>query len=158
MDKKEVGSFFVAITGEVGSGKTTVSNILREYGYCVFDTDAFSKRILLEEKSIIGQIEKIVGQKISENGKLDFKKVGQIFDDNPLLEKRFEKWYQPFLGEKIVDKMNALESEAKTIFFDIPFLQQKGIAKVFDYIWIIKSEERKKMIESRREIITQMKK
>lgn len=88
--------YFVGITGTVGSGKTTVSDILREDGYFVFDTDLFSKQILIENQYIIGIIENIVGQKISRNGKINFKKVGKIFDNNPKLEEKFEDWYQVF--------------------------------------------------------------
>lgn len=133
--------YFIGITGSVGSGKTTVSDILREYGYFVFDTDLFSKQILIENKSIIGIIENIVGQKISQNGKMDFKKVGKIFDNNPKLEKKFEDWYQVFLGDKIIEKKLTLKSEKKIIFFDLPLLNQKGIANKFDYLWIIESNE-----------------
>lgn len=144
LDRINRKCYFIAITGTVGSGKTTVSNILREYGYFVFDTDLFSKQILIEDKSIIGIIENIVGQKVSENCKLDFKKVGKIFDDNPKLERKFEDWYQVFLGGKIIEKKLVLENEEKIIFFDIPLLQQKGIADKFDYLWIIESKETKK--------------
>lgn len=136
--------YFIGITGTIGSGKTTVSNILREYGYYVFDTDLFSKQILTENESIIGIIENIVGQSITENCKIDFKKVGKIFDNNLKLEKKFEDWYQVFLGDKIIEKKLTLKSEKKIIFFDIPLLEQKGIANKFDYLWIIESNETKK--------------
>lgn len=136
--------YFVGITGTVGSGKTTVSDILREDGYFVFDTDLFSKQILIENQYIIGIIENIVGQKISRNGKINFKKVGKIFDNNPKLEEKFEDWYQVFLGYKIIEKKLTLKSQKKIIFFDLPLLNQKGIANKFDYLWIIESNEIKK--------------
>lgn len=134
--------YFIAITGEIGSGKTTVSNILRDYGYCVFDTDIFSKKVLMEDKSIVGIIENIVGQKISQNFKIDLKKIGKIFDENPKLEQKFEEWYQVFLGEKIKEKAFSFKNE-KLVFFDIPMLEQKGISNTFDYLWIIDSKHGK---------------
>lgn len=144
-DKINRKCYCIGITGTIGSGKTTVSNILREYGYFVFDTDLFSKQILIEDESIIGIIENIVGKKVSKNGKIDFKKVGRIFDCNPMLEKKFEDWYQVFLGNKILKKKLTLKTEnkEKIIFFDIPLLTQKGIANEFDYLWIIESEKTK---------------
>lgn len=135
--------YFIGITGQIGSGKTTVSNILRGYGHYVFDTDLFSKEVLLENKFIIEIIENIVGQEVSKNHKIDFKKVGKIFDDNPQLEKKFEDWYQVFLGEEIIKKVLSLKNESEILFFDIPLLEQKGIANKFDYLWIIESKTNK---------------
>ncbi|AIY84925.1 dephospho-CoA kinase [Clostridium baratii str. Sullivan] len=135
--------YFIGITGEIGSGKTTVSNILRDYGYSVFDTDLFSKKILIENKFIMEIIEKIVGQKVSRNYKMDFKKIGQIFDDNPKLEEKFEDWYQVFLGKEIMQKALFLKNEEKILFFDIPLLEKKGISNKFDYLWIVESKQNK---------------
>ena len=35
----------IGITGGIGSGKSTISNMLREQGYVVFDCDAQAKHI-----------------------------------------------------------------------------------------------------------------
>jgi len=133
--------YFICITGTIGSGKTTVSNILREYGYFVFDVDLFSKRILTKDKSIMKIIEDLIDEKVSFNGKMDFKKVGQIFDMYPDLEKKFEEWYQVFLGNKIMAIKSSLRSEKNIIFFDMPLLIQKGIVNKFDYLWIVECDE-----------------
>lgn len=141
LDKLNKKYSYVGITGDIGSGKTTVSNILKEYGYSVFDTDLFSKQILNKDKSIIKVLENIVGQEISKDYKIDFKRVGQFFDSNPKLEEKFEKWYQVFLGSKIREAIYTVKSEKGIIFFDIPMLNQKGIAHEFDYLWIIQANE-----------------
>ena len=56
-DKK---NYLVGITGITGSGKTTVSNILRDYGYTVLDIDDFSRKIIREEKIIAYKLKKII--------------------------------------------------------------------------------------------------
>ena len=37
----------IALTGGIGSGKSTAGKILREKGYCVLDADVISREIVL---------------------------------------------------------------------------------------------------------------
>lgn len=127
----------VGITGTIGSGKTTTSNILREKGYYVLDSDCFS-RIVLNEKETIKFIEDLIGEKIMVDSNIDYKKIGNIFDKAPDLEKKFEKWFQPFLGKKIIEKIT-LDRNSEIVFCDIPLLYQKGVEYFFDRIWLIES-------------------
>lgn len=142
MEKRNKKYYFIAITGESGSGKTTVSNILREYGYYVFDTDLFSKKILTDDKSVMKIIQNIVGKDAYKNYRLDFKKVGNFFDNNPDIEKEFESWYQIFLGKQIIKRLSILKNYNEIIFFDIPLLYEKNIINNFDYLWIINSQHK----------------
>ena len=48
---------FVGITGSIGCGKTTISNVLRNLGYLVYDADKWVK-ILYFDKKFLSQIQK----------------------------------------------------------------------------------------------------
>ncbi len=126
----------IAITGVVGTGKTSVSQILRESGYHVFDSDDFSKRVVLKKtvKNKINKLLKCYGRS-AEAG--DYKNIGRIFDENKEIEDEFEKWYQPYLGRKIIDELEYTKAEDGLIFCDIPNLIKKGIAEWFDIIWLV---------------------
>ena len=137
-DKK---NYLVGITGITGSGKTTVSNILRDYGYTVLDIDDFSRKIIREEKIIAYKLKKIIKKEILYKGNIDYKKVGNIFDKYPHLENQFEEWFQIFLGNKIKEEILLLKNDKIIYFFDIPFLYKKGIHNLFDYIWVIESKK-----------------
>lgn len=140
MDRIEK-SYHIAITGIVGSGKTTVSQYLRERGFSVFDTDEFSRQIIAENKSIAGVLENIIKQPISHKGRLNLKKVGKVFDDNPQLEKEFEEWYQVYLADKIIQIKSSFMDQEEILFFDIPKLSQKKMEYDFDILWILEVEE-----------------
>lgn len=139
--RKVENYILIAITGAIGCGKTTVANILKEDGFTVFDSDKFSKTLLMEDGPVSGVLEKLIGQNILVEEKIDFRKVGKFFDDHPRLEEEFEVWYQRFLGKKILDQMAGIVSNKPIVFFDIPLLEQKGISQMFDYVWIIESNE-----------------
>lgn len=130
----------MAITGITGSGKTTVSNMIKDLGFSVFDTDYFSKKIIRENKYVKEKLEHIVGKNISENGNINLKAIGDFFENYPDAEIEFEKWYQPYLGLKIKEMMSLLNNRG-IYFFDIPLLNKKKIADSFDFILVIKSKK-----------------
>lgn len=129
--------YVIAITGNIGSGKTTVAEILRNFGYSVLDVDIFSKEIIYNERSVKIFLSYLIDKKIGK--KLDYKEIGFFFEKNPDLEIIFENWYQIFLGIKLKEKINNLKNE-QIYFFDIPLLQKKRIENLFDDIWIIESD------------------
>lgn len=134
--------YLIAITGTVGSGKTTVANILREYGYYVFDTDAFSKEILKKDRNIRDKLSHLLGVTLEKDIAERFKEIGRLFDNNQNLEQAFEAWYQEYLGNAILEKKIINNNEPGFVFYDIPLLKQKKICSIFDFFWIIDSNEK----------------
>ncbi|MEO0151432.1 MAG: dephospho-CoA kinase, partial [candidate division WOR-3 bacterium] len=59
----------IAITGNAGSGKTTISNILREKGYFVIDADKVVHK-LLESQEIRNFIKQTFGEEFLDRKKL----------------------------------------------------------------------------------------
>lgn len=125
-------SFIIAITGCIGSGKTTVSEYLIQNGYQVISGDEVSRKYLSHPK-VIQKIQNIVH--IKKIDKLDLKYIGSYFDENPNDEILFERWYQPFLGQQIQSQIN--NHNIKFVFWDMPYLKQKSIEEIFDVIWVI---------------------
>ena len=101
--------------------------ILKEKKYKVFDTDELSRDVISNSQIVLMYLEQLIGSHIIENGKLNFKTVGLFFEKNPSLENEFETWYQKFLGNKIIEIIAQL-NESSIYFFDIPFLDKKGIS------------------------------
>jgi len=77
----------IGITGGIGSGKTTISDMLREEGYSVFDSDKTAKLLCDTDAEIIKSIKKAFGKNIYENKVLNRKKLAQIvFNDKDSLD------------------------------------------------------------------------
>jgi len=52
----------IGITGGMGSGKSFVSNVLRQKGYIVFDCDKEAKILMTHNEQIIKSIKNIIGE------------------------------------------------------------------------------------------------
>lgn len=72
------------ITGGSGSGKTSVSAILSEFGVCVIDTDLIAHKITEPKTKCLDELTDYFGKNIlNSDGKLNRKKLASIaFSDN----------------------------------------------------------------------------
>ena len=133
--------YFVAIVGTAGSGKTTVLQLLNNMGYTTKDYDTYSVDVIKSSRLVQSKLEEFLGQEIIHQGKIDMKRIGAYFDENMEQEIEFEKWYQPVLGHYIEqDILDNYQSYDEMVFFDVPFLKEKGIEVLFDEVWVIKSD------------------
>tara|TARA_Y100001949_G_C15987804_1_gene331430 strand:- start:501 stop:1094 length:594 start_codon:yes stop_codon:yes gene_type:complete len=110
----------IGITGGMGSGKSTVSKILRHLNYKVYNSDVRGKELIGEVKSIRDQLESIFGDKIFNNNKLDSKALSRkVFKDDsslqkinsiihPEVEKDFNSWIASNSNDKYLFKESAL--------------------------------------------------
>jgi dephospho-CoA kinase len=128
----------IAITGNAGSGKTTISNILREKGYFVIDADKVVHK-LLESQEIKNFIKQTFGEEF-----LDRKKLSDYLFKNP------EKMdiYESFIRQKVIKAINEeiLKSNSEIIFIDAALVFEYGLEYMFDKIICVIADE-KKLIE-----------
>ena len=125
----------IAITGNIGSGKSTITEIIRELGFKVFDSDKEVKKILMK-KDLINQINKEFKSKIPgliKRNKIDRAKLGEFVFSNPDELKKLEQIVHPKVWES---KENFFEknSNEPAVFLDIPLLFEKKLQSKFDFI------------------------
>ncbi len=59
----------VGLTGNIGSGKSTVAKIYQEKNYHIIDADKIGHRILLKEGVAYDEVVKVFGTEILDNKK-----------------------------------------------------------------------------------------
>ena len=127
----------IAITGNIGTGKTTVSQIIKFLGYNVFESDEAVKRIF-EKKDIIQKIKKLFGtlktELFDDTGNIDRSELGNLVFSNKEKLEKLEKIVHPEIW-KMLKKFVFDNSENRVVFFDIPLLFEKGLQKKYDYIF-----------------------
>ena len=78
----------VGITGGIGSGKSTVSNIFKVLGIPVFDADSVAKQLMQNDESLKENLQNEFGKNVYVNGQLNKKYLAEIvFKDTYKLEK-----------------------------------------------------------------------
>lgn len=121
-----------AITGSIGCGKTTISNILRKQGFLVYDVDKWVK-LLYYKKDFLTVVREYFPQVFSERGEFDKRALRCLVFNNPDKLKILEELIHPFLTCKLrriirKNKNNGL------VFVDVALLYEMGWDKFFDFV------------------------
>ena len=130
----------VAITGKIGSGKTTVCIFLKKQGFQIFESDK-EVRKLLNKKNVMNKVSQLFSVKIEhlfdEKNRLNREVLGNFLFSNKIELKKLEDILYPLLE---TEKKKFLEknSKKKLLFFDIPLLFEKKLHKNFDKIMYLK--------------------
>ncbi len=134
-------SLIVGITGILGSGKTTVGEILKKEGFSVISCDEIVD-CLLNKKNIIKEVGKIFGKSVIVNEKLDRKKIRKIIFENPQKKTELEKLIHPLVFEKIKEKILDTKKNGGIIFIEIPLLFETKSEFLFDKIVVVSAPQK----------------
>ena len=114
----------VGLTGGIGSGKSTVADLLARRGAFVIDADAISRSVTAAGGSAIAPIAEAFGPDfITPQGALDRDRMRQASYADTQARKRLEGIVHPLVGaESARQEAAALAAGARCIVFDIPLL------------------------------------
>lgn len=88
LNKSKKPSKIICITGGIGSGKTTVANMLAKFGIPIYFADDEAKKLTATSPEIRADLIELLGEETFKSGVLDRKYMaGKIFTDKELLEK-----------------------------------------------------------------------
>jgi dephospho-CoA kinase len=118
----------VGLTGGIGSGKSTVLEMLSELGATPIDADAISRGATASNGPAIAEIEKVFGPDfITAKRALDRDRMRSHVYANPHARKQLEAIVHPHVGTESARQVEAaLAAGAKCIVFDIPLLVESG--------------------------------
>lgn len=128
----------IGITGGIASGKSTVTNFLREKGFQVVDADAVVHQLQRPGGRLYQVLVQHFGQEIIlENGELNRPLLASLIFSNP--EER--EWSKSTQGEIIREELAALRDQLAQIeaifFMDIPLLFEQDYSAWFDETWLV---------------------
>ena len=129
----------IGLTGGIGSGKTTVSEMIKNFGIPVIDADIISREVLIKYKQINKNIRKEFGDDyFDDDGNLKRRKLGNIIFKNNVLRQKLENLIIPFIKHEIFLKIHELEvSGQRYCIIDSPTLFETGLNKYMDYTVLV---------------------
>ena len=118
----------IGLTGGIGSGKSTVLQMLRERGAAAIDADAISRATTAPGGAAIARIAQRFGPEfIDTSGALDRTRMRERAYAQPESRRELEQIIHPLVGEEIARQVDAaLAAGARCIVFDIPLLVETG--------------------------------
>ena len=122
---------FVAITGSIGCGKTTISQMLREQGYLVYDIDKWVKHLYYKKEFL--EIIKKSFPEVFKGDVFNKRKLRTLVFDNPKKLKKLEEIIHPILRQKL-RKIIRKNKNYGLVFVDVALLFERGWDKYFSYI------------------------
>ena len=128
----------IGITGGIASGKSTVTNFLRQKGFQVVDADALVHQLQKPGGRLFKALVQHFGQEIIlENGELNRPLLASLIFSNT--EER--EWSKQIQGEIIREELARLRdqlAQTESIFFmDIPLLFEQDYSAWFDETWLV---------------------
>ncbi|GAA7813414.1 dephospho-CoA kinase [Helicobacter pylori] len=118
----------IALTGGIGTGKSTTIKILESQGYEILDADKIAHQLLQEHRFKIAQH---FGSEIIEKDILNRKKLGAIVFQNANELKWIEGFLHPLIRECMLEKACELEKNHQAYFLDIPLFFEVGGKKCY---------------------------
>ena len=128
----------IGITGGIASGKSTVTEFLRQKGFQVVDADAVVHQLQKPGGRLFQVLVEHFGEKVLlENGELNRPLLASLIFSNP----EEQEWSKRTQGEIIREELAALRNQfAQTealFFMDIPLLFEQNYASWFDETWLV---------------------
>ena len=127
----------IALTGVIGSGKTTAATFFKDLGIPVFIADDCAKELMISDSDLKTQIINLLGEYAYINGKLNKEFISeQIFNNkslldsvNSLIHRRVQKAFDLWLKNQ----------NSKYIIYEAALIFENNSENIFDKIICVKT-------------------
>lgn len=128
----------IGITGGIASGKSTVTEFLRQQGYQVIDADQVVHELQEPGELLYQALLSTFGSSIlQEDGRLDRPKLGAMIFGNPELLEQSSQIQNQIIREELAHRRDLLAETEDIFFMDLPLLFELGYESWFDQIWLV---------------------
>ena len=130
----------IGLTGSIATGKSTVTNMLKELGAFVIDCDKTARDVVAPGTRGLAKIEEVFGKDaVAADGSMDRVYIGDLVFRNPGMKKRLENILFPLIFEALDEELLRLERAGATpvVFLDMPLLYEVKYDSYVDEVWLV---------------------
>jgi len=118
----------IVLTGGIATGKSTVSSLMKLYGFRVIDADSIAHIVLDESTS---EIAEVFGTNFIKDNRVDRKALGKLVFADSMKRKELETIVHPKIKDRIYSEALELEKFNKPYLIDIPlFFEREGVYNI----------------------------
>jgi len=124
------------LTGNIGSGKSTVAAMLREAGIPVLDADRISKEVTAPGGRAYDAVVRAFGREIvRDDGSIDRKRLGEIVFSDPASRERLERITHPAILEAMKEAIAGIEREGhRAAIVEATLIHESGRKGLFEAV------------------------
>ncbi len=135
----------VGLTGGIGSGKTSVSDLFENLGVPIIDTDIIAHELVNDNAEVLQEITDTFGQDILRpDGSLNRKKLARIVFQVKQSRQRLENILHPKIQHEVIAQLDALASAPTPPAYAIiviPLLIEAHYHHLIDRVLVVMSDE-----------------
>jgi len=143
--------YLIGLTGNIGSGKSTVLAMLEQLGARIVDADELVHEVMESGTRVWEAIVDTFGEGVlGEGGGIDRQKLGSLVFDDPLALKRLEEIVHPAVDERFLEL--ARNAEECIIAVEAVKLIQSGAHHLLNSLWLVtcpEEERLRRLVEER---------
>ena len=129
----------IGLTGNIGSGKSTVAKRLVERGAALIDSDDLARQAA-QDPDVLQKIADALGEDLIKEGKLDRPATAaRVFGDSEARE-TLNAIIHPWVRQRSEEQARAFErqpSPPDIILLDIPLLYENGLERTLDAVIVV---------------------
>lgn len=132
-------SLVIGLTGSIGTGKSTVSQMLKEHNIPVIDADVIAREVVKPGEPAYNQIVDAFGEEILlPGGEIDRKKLGEIVFGEEKKRKQLNGIVHPAVRERMLaDRDRLADQKENVIVLDIPLLYESGLTHFVEKVIVV---------------------
>ncbi|ABS40474.1 dephospho-CoA kinase [Clostridium botulinum] len=144
--------FKIGLTGGIGAGKSTISEMIKEKNIPVIDADKISREVLKLYPEILIRVKEVFGKEfLDDNGDLKRREFGSYIFKNKNKRIEYENIIMPYITKETFKRIKLLEENKESIcVLDAPTLIEQGLYKYMDInilVWVDKDTQINRVVK-----------
>jgi len=128
----------IGLTGGVGSGKSTVAEMMRELGAQVVDADEATHAVYEPGSPGFDAVVREFGDAYVESGHIDRSRLGELVFRDDDARRRLNSIVHPLVREWMAQRTaEAAERGAEVVVQDVPLLFENGLERLFSSVVLV---------------------